>query len=210
MALTRSERSDLGSKRLSSLNFELSPSLLFLFTLEALERRLDLSQKTALDPPPSARRTAHRASAVRRSPNPPKPHILLLPSSLSFPSLPTFLNVTRLLPLPSALPSLLPITSHSTLLARFRAARQHGYEPLDRVSCLQLPGGTRACVAGLELTLSSQRFNLISKSEIRYVFPISINTRCPLLIISQLRRHTSRDQPRGIHDSVGECAVIWH
>lgn len=91
VALTRSERSDLGSKRSSFLDFELPSSLflLFFFFFSPSKHSNEgwISHKKQL-PAIGTARTAHGASADRRSPNPPKPHILLPPSSLPFPSSP--------------------------------------------------------------------------------------------------------------------------
>lgn len=87
---------------------------------------------------------------------------ILLFSSHSTPSLPHSLPHPHLL--------YLCFSFAFFFLARPRAAPlQDGYEPFDRVSHLHLLVGSGACAAGLELTPGSQRFNLISKSDIRYV-----------------------------------------
>lgn len=110
------------------------------------------SRPTAQNTEKTRCRNCYLSSPRPPYPDPPKKHrfcFLLLPShSLSHPS--SFLHLFPFL-----------LSLHTLLLARDRAARQDGYEPFDRVSHLH------SSAAGLELTTGSQRFNLISKSDIR-------------------------------------------
>lgn len=124
------------------------------------------------------------APAVRRSPQiHHKNHtfsfsslssFFLFPIPTSHPILPILPTHLPLLTIPDllSLPCLLlaPSPFLSFLIASSRGAAQSsqdGYEPFNRVSRLHSLVVIKVCAAGLDLTLGSQRFNLISKSDIR-------------------------------------------
>lgn len=112
--------------------------------------------ETAESPMDERNRTNSRCRPPHRLPTTKTPFCFfssLLPLSLPFPS--SLLFNLSLFPSPFLSNCRLP-TLH------------HGYEPFNRVSLLCWSDST-VCVAWLGLTPGSQRFNLISKSDIRYV-----------------------------------------
>lgn len=134
------------------------------FTVQERGVKLDLSHKATHTSSGAQPRTAIRAPAVRRNrihQNPTESAPRLPSLSLLFSSYPL-----PLLLLPRSFFYFLSCFYSLIDCASPRSPQQDGYEPLNRVSHLHLLG-TRVCAAGLELTPGSQRFNLISKSDIR-------------------------------------------